>query len=138
MDIIKQLSGDTSKRNFVNVGFQGSITESRHIILDLKTFAGKQFVCLFTCLDVKQVLRNEVTAMVSKPAYRFALTVLSVRPRMRIAHPVCFLCVCFFASGVNIGGPVSPLLRFYSIFHCSIHFTLEWSPILLLTMAQVC
>ena len=27
----------------------------------------------------------------------------------------------FFASGVFIGGPVSPLLRFYCIFHYSIH-----------------
>ena len=43
----------------------------------------------------------------------------------------------FFASGVFIGGPVSPLLRFYCIFHYSIHFTLEWSPIQVLTMAQV-
>ena len=28
----------------------------------------------------------------------------------------------FFASGVFIGGPVYPLLRFYCIFHYSIHF----------------
>ena len=43
----------------------------------------------------------------------------------------------FFASGVFIGGPVSPLLRLYSIFQYSIHFTLEWSPIQVLTIAEV-
>ena len=40
----------------------------------------------------------------------------------------------FFFFG---GGSVSPLLRYYCIFNDSIHFTLEWSPIQVLTMAQV-
>ena len=39
----------------------------------------------------------------------------------------------FLASGVFHGGSVSPPLRFYCIFHYSIHFTLEWSPIQVLT-----
>ena len=42
-----------------------------------------------------------------------------------------------FALGVFIGGPVSLLLRFYCIFNYSIHFTLEWLSIQVLTMAQV-
>ena len=46
-----------------------------------------------------------------------------------------FFYVGFFASGAYIGGPVSPLLRFYCTFHYSIHFTLEWSPIQVLTIA---
>ena len=33
----------------------------------------------------------------------------------------------FFCFGSFIGSPVSLLLRFYCIFHDSIHFTLEWS-----------
>ena len=40
----------------------------------------------------------------------------------------CFFC-CFFVQEFFIGGPVSPLLRFYCIVHYSIHITLEWSPI---------
>ena len=32
------------------------------------------------------------------------------------------------------GGSVSPLLRFYYFFHYSIHFTLGWSPIHVLTV----
>ena len=43
----------------------------------------------------------------------------------------------FFFWGVFIWCPVSPFLRFYCIFHCNINFTLEWSPIQVLTMAQV-
>ena len=39
----------------------------------------------------------------------------------KLTHPIVFL---FF-----FGGPVSSLLRFYCIFHYSIHFTLEWWPI---------
>ena len=43
----------------------------------------------------------------------------------------------FLHQELYIGGPVSPLLRFYCTFHYSIHFTLEWSPIQVLTMAKV-
>ena len=40
----------------------------------------------------------------------------------------------FSPSWVFIGVPVSPLLRCYCIFPYSIHFSLEWSPIQVLTM----
>ena len=53
-------------------------------------------------------------------------------------HSVIFFYFLFFFASVNfIWGPVSPLLKFYCIFHYNIHFTLEWSPIQMLTMAQV-
>ena len=45
---------------------------------------------------------------------------------------MCEKCMTYFflASGVNIGGPVSPLLRCYSIVHYTASTsTLEWSPI---------
>ena len=41
----------------------------------------------------------------------------------------------FLASAVSLEGFVSPLVRFFCIFHYSIHFTLEWSPIQVLTIA---
>ena len=36
--------------------------------------------------------------------------------------PNCHFVLRFFAPGVFIGGPVSPLLGFYSVFNYSIHF----------------
>ena len=43
----------------------------------------------------------------------------------------------FFCLRSFIGGPVSPLLRFYCIFTTASTSTPEWSPIQVLTMAQV-
>ena len=49
----------------------------------------------------------------------------------------CFF-VCFLPQEFLLEAPpVSPLLRLYCIVHYSIHFTLEWSTIQVLTMAQV-
>ena len=39
-----------------------------------------------------------------------------------VAEPVRFRSAPVSGSGVFVGGPVSPPLRFYSIFHYSIHF----------------
>ena len=48
-----------------------------------------------------------------------------------------FLCV-FCATGTCIGGPVSPVLRFYSIFpHTASTSSLEWSPFQVLSVAHV-
>ena len=62
----------------------------------------------------------------------------------RILYVVCNIlrwscfCVCFLPQEFLLEAPpVSPLLRLYCIVHYSIHFTLEWSTIQVLTMAQV-